>query len=357
MVKYYDGEKSVCHEVKLKFSANKTRITSGEEILTTWRNEDLYILNYPEDPMPGRLANSLIDGAYLEIENISAWNKITGNANIVRSKGIHIPAAWGVVILLIIAAGVFSLGSIYLVPKMSQVVASIVPYSLERKLGEKVEESFVVDVDKCVAPKGLFALGRMMDKIEPPEDLKIMVVKNMEINAFALPGNIVVVYEGLIRNAEKPEEVLGVLAHELGHVEEKHALEGVIRAIGFKMMMMIIIGQGSDIASNMLSNNYSQDDESEADYIAVEKLYNNRINPKGMVTFLENFKDEEEAANEALSESGVELLNNVFSTHPLVKDRIKLMEEQIKNLDKIRYRRVISDNDWKNLKNVCSRVE
>jgi len=41
----------------------------------------------------------------------------------------------------------------------------------------------------------------------------------------------------------------------------------------------------------------------------------------------------------------------------LVKNRIKLMEEQIKKLDKIRYRRVISDNDWKNLKNVCSRVE
>lgn len=359
MIKYYDGEKAASQEVRLKFSQSKTKILIGEDVIATWRNDDLYILNRPELPLPGRIGCKMIDGAYLEFSNSKAWEKIISNGSIMKSTGFHIPAAWGVVVLLIIFSVIFSVGSIYLVPKFSTMVASVIPYSWERKLGETVEESFVGDVPICVEPNGLRALARLYSKLDLPEDTRVIVVKTPDINAFALPGNIIVFFDGLILNANDPGEVLGVMSHELAHVTEKHALEGMIRSIGFQMMLSVIIGGASDIAGSVIENDYSQDDEMTSDLIAIQTMHDNNIDPIHFINFLKLIGGEEHEIVEEDTNlsSGMDILMKLGSSHPATKERIRVINEKIATFDNVQYESALSAYDWNKLRNICSRIE
>ena len=67
---------------------------------------------------------------------------------------------------------------------------------------------------------------------ENPYTFEITVVKSDVVNAFALPGGYIVVFTGLMKKAESPEEVSGVLAHELNHVLQRHGLERIVKQLG-----------------------------------------------------------------------------------------------------------------------------
>jgi len=116
------------------------------------------------------------------------------------------------------------------------------------------------------------------------------VVENPAINAFALPGGVIVVHTGLIRATHIPEELAGVLAHEVQHVEQRHSLKAMIRETGLRGLWAAVSGDlggtlAGQAALRLGSLRFSRDAEREADARGFEALVERDIDPQGMVDF------------------------------------------------------------------------
>jgi Zn-dependent protease with chaperone function len=124
------------------------------------------------------------------------------------------------------------------------------------------------------------------------------VVDSPEVNAFAMPGGYVVVYSGLIEAADSAEEVAGVLAHEVQHVELRHSLRNLIHGLGWRAVLALAMGDVSGgvwvgLADQLGSLRYGRDLERQADLEGLRALRRAGIGPDGMVSFFAKLADKE----------------------------------------------------------------
>lgn len=143
-----------------------------------------------------------------------------------------------------------------------------------------------------------------------------------EVNAFAMPGGTVVVYTGLLKRADSAEEVAGVLAHEVQHVELRHSLKNLLHSLGWRAVLALALGDvtGSvwgDMAHRLGSLSYGRELEREADLGALQALRNAGIGARGLLTFFARLAESE----------GPDL--SLLSSHPASRERIVLIEQAI----------------------------
>jgi Zn-dependent protease with chaperone function len=124
------------------------------------------------------------------------------------------------------------------------------------------------------------------------------VVKDPAINAFAMPGGIVVVNSGLIEATRRAEELAGVLAHEVQHVEQRHSLQAVIKDLGLRGLWLLATGDiGSGLTGRAILElqtlSFSRDAELQADAVGFGKLVDAGIDPSGMSDFFTVLAKEE----------------------------------------------------------------
>jgi Zn-dependent protease with chaperone function len=146
-------------------------------------------------------------------------------------------------------------------------------------------------------------------------------------NAMALPGGHVIVNAGLMELAETPEEISGVIAHELAHVIHKHAFRKLISDAGPFLVLRLffrdqgglfgLLGGGSEF---LIRQSFSQDFEREADASAWDYLIASKINPRGYITMLAKLKQEEEKFARLMPETGS------MRSHPPTQRRIDKLE-------------------------------
>lgn len=99
-------------------------------------------------------------------------------------------------------------------------------------------------------------------------------------NAFALPGGHIMVTDELVRALNNENEILAVLAHEAGHVEEHHGIRNIIQSLGTVALLTVIVGDISALAETVLVSgpvlfqqlSYSRDLEREADRFSLQQL-------------------------------------------------------------------------------------
>lgn len=170
-------------------------------------------------------------------------------------------------------------------------------------------------------------------------------IRDASLNAFALPGGYIAVHTGTIIAAKNESELAGVLAHEIGHVSQRHIARMIESqrsnlplTIGSLLLAILAaraggnsgghaaaaIAMGSQAAMVQSMLNYSQDAEREADRIGLQTLYNAGFNPQGMVGFFERLQ-----ATNRLYESAAPAY---LSTHPLTINRLSDMEARTKQL-------------------------
>ena len=120
---------------------------------------------------------------------------------------------------------------------MVRAIAARVPMEWERKMGQEEidklrQEGELVDNTNQIAQ--LTELAQPLIKVLPPNrrDLKFFIKDDDSPNAFALPGEFVVVHKGLLDMVDTPEQLLGVLAHELAHETQRHMIRQRIAAEG-----------------------------------------------------------------------------------------------------------------------------
>ena len=160
----------------------------------------------------------------------------------------------------------------------------------------------------------------------PGLDYRFYLVNSAMVNAFALPGGHVYVTRGLVERTRDGGELAGVLAHEIGHVAERHGVEKLQRYLRTGTLIstlynLLPFGEPSLLQQNptqlagiLWSAQHSREDEKEADRLAVEYLVRAGFDPGSIVSFMETLVAEEEDDASPLSAW--------FSTHPLTADRI-----------------------------------
>ena len=156
------------------------------------------------------------------------------------------------------------------------------------------------------------------------------------MNAFAVPGGFIYINRGLIERAQEMDQVAGVLAHEIGHVTQRHSVKQMQKAqnanIGVTLACVLTrvcesqaAGAAINIAGGAIFARFSRQDEAEADQVGVQYVTRAGIDPRGIPEMFEILLQERRARP-----AGVEAW---FLTHPLEEDRIAATQAQINRID------------------------
>lgn len=225
--------------------------------------------------------------------------------------------------LILIALFLFNLG------KVVDWAASKVPIAYETRIGDMVlaqtrAQSRVIESGPAV--DAVTHIGARLTAGSRYQ-YRWVVVQNNEINAFAAPGGVVVVYSGLIKQTARPEELAGVLAHEVAHVELRHSLQGLIKKAGFSILLSFAMGDWSGTAiggaiSTLTEMKFSRDAETQADEEGLRRLVKANISPQGMPEFFAKLAKKESV--------GADL--SMLSTHPASQERMKRLQDDIRQL-------------------------
>jgi predicted Zn-dependent protease len=191
----------------------------------------------------------------------------------------------------------------------------------ERKLGELILKTIKAtqdEIDSATVRPFIDSLGRRICEASNLDysKLKIHVVKSSEVNAFALPDNNMVIYTGLIDYARSAEEVAGVMAHEIGHMEKKHVMKKLVKEIGFAMLFTIAGGDAGyeilrETARVLSSTAFDRQQETDADNFAIELMAKADIDPSSLGNFLFRLAKDHDMPEELVW----------ISTHPESKSR------------------------------------
>ena len=139
----------------------------------------------------------------------------------------------------------------------TEYAAPLLPYSLQAKLGESVFEELTADKDECHGKAGLKALNDLANRLakaaDYPHEITVHVWEGGPVNAFTLPGGILVFYSDLIEQAKDGSQVAGVMAHEIGHVVHYHPMKGLVRQYGIELLVRLVSGGYSDLLGTLAS--------------------------------------------------------------------------------------------------------
>lgn len=126
-----------------------------------------------------------------------------------------------------------------------------------------------------------------------------LVKQDDTVNAFAMPGGIIVVHAGLLDKASNPTELAAVLAHEIQHVEQRHSLRQMISSLGWGALLALTLGDTSSLAALVAhqagTTYFSRDMESEADRLGFQALLRAGIAPSGMLSFFDRLEHGDKA--------------------------------------------------------------
>lgn len=267
----------------------------------------------------------------------------------------------GVLILLLFFYAAFKIVPHYFVDQL----VDKVPVEWEEKLGDAVLSAFPVEKNpdpKVIALlKDILRLLKQSKVEETPYNLKIFILPTEEINALALPGGNIIVFEGLLKIANSPEELAGVLAHEAQHIFLKHSTRGIIRSLASGMLLALVLGDANavmestvSIAGQLDTLGFSRKMETEADIKGVELMLDAKINPQGMLSIYnkllkEELKLEENKKNNS-SSKGMKEVFSYLSTHPSAKSRLKKLENKINKISGKYWIPLYPNSNWNEIK-------
>lgn len=233
-------------------------------------------------------------------------------------------------------------------PLLSGLVAPLVPTRVEEAVGAEMIKDTGNNGSFCTDPEGMEALRTLVSRLAAhapaKHEFKVYVSDQDIVNAFAAPGAHVVLFQPIITKADGPNEVAGVLAHEMGHVIELHPTEGLVEAVGYGIFGMLTPGseENKKVAKSLLTNHYSRGDELDADRVGVELLNADGIDSRGLFSFFDRLK---------ASGDDIPGAAEFMSTHPSGETRRA-------NLEDVAHegKPALSDEEWAALKGICQQT-
>ena len=216
----------------------------------------------------------------------------------------------------------------------------------ERRLGESIMRQIRADrayYDEPEATDYINSLGNRLASrsTDTRQDFEFFLIRDSQINAFALPGGFIGVNTGLILSAQAESEVAGVMAHEIAHVTQRHIArmlmqqdQSALATLGTIAAALLLsrvsteaaeaafaFGQAAAIQNQL---NFTRDNEREADRVGLQILDQAGFDPRGMADFFERMQ-----RATRVYESGAP---SYLRTHPLTFERIADMQNRTESL-------------------------
>lgn len=325
---YHDGISSNSKQVELVFHDDGSISISGEGISKICLLDDVSfsprlgniprVITLSDNATCHVVDNDIID-AFLKVHNRGVASSII---HLLESRIVYVLAA-------ALFTGFFSWGMVvYGVPYFSKQIAFNLPVEVDRALGQGTLETLdkIIFTDSVMETKIQHRLASRFDEmkatIESAQDYELLFRHGNKIgaNAFALPSGIIVVTDELVELSGNDDEVIAVLAHEIGHLAYRHSVRMVLQDAAIAVLISTITGDPFSTSSlvvalpTLLANaSYSREFEREADNYAYQYLTTNEIQLDSFAIILEKITESD-------SEPGIE---NYLSSHPATSERIK----------------------------------
>ncbi len=220
-------------------------------------------------------------------------------------------------------------------------LAHAIPWSLEKKMGSMISAPKTECRYSSQADALLKRLVKRLYPIYPDDDhfsIEVHVADNPDINAYATLGGMITLNSGLLNKAQSPEEIAGVLAHEIEHVHSRHIMEGALVHLFTSEGVYMIFGKTSTagFARYLLNMSFTRDQEAQADEGGLRRLQAARVDNQGFKSFFERMEKKGSATT-------------FLSDHPSNKSRME-MTDQYKVKDP---QPIMTKDEWEVLRNYC----
>ncbi len=315
---YYDGQSARTAKVRVEFNG---------QCLTIPELQKSYKFNECEVVPPlarTRRAVNLPDGGKIETDDLAGFHEL----ELLGNHGLRLvnllEQYWGAVLVCMAGLILFVWAfSIYGLPVIAKAAARVIPIQVTEAISE---QSLKLMDRQFFEPSGLDSatetiFEELNSEIGLNCRLEIRSSPLLGANAFALPSGIIVMTDELIKLAQSDAEIMGVLAHEMGHIHHKHSIRGVIQNSGIFFLLAMLAGDLTSITSMaatlptlLVETGYSREFEREADQFAANYLISHGWGTAPFISMLKRLDDDE-----------VEI-PSFLSTHPATEERIKLLE-------------------------------
>lgn len=334
---YYDGRTSRRSAVRVRASDRALHLTGAG------LNIEIPLAEAVVDPPVGDTPRvlHLPGGAQLQTGDDAAIAALFPRANRIERWVHGLERRWGYALAaLVISAGFAWWCVVFGLPVAARIVAVTIPVDIESKLGDQTLAA--LDRSFC-GPTALDAatqknLSKNFETITAGLDdgyryrLELRACGGMGPNAFAMPGGAIVVTDDLIKLAQNDQQVAAVLAHEIGHVKNRHGLRLALQAAGLSALIAAIAGDAVSITSlavalptALLQSGYSREFEYEADTYAFGRLKALGLSPRHFAEIMarmDAFHSKERNATTSEQKAG-DKVRDYFSTHPITAERIE----------------------------------
>ena len=241
------------------------------------------------------------------------------------------------------------------IPAAAGMLAARVPVSWEERLGQAAVEQITASRRRCIDRDREEAIGAIVKRLMEPQPIspytvRVTVVDDGTVNAFAVPGGQVVLLRGLVERTRTPEELAGVLAHELQHVLQRHTTRLLLQHASTGLLLVAVSGDitgamayGIESARVLGTLRYSRHLESEADVEGLRMLLAADVDPRGMIAFFETMR---------AAERGASATFRYLASHPLAAERVEALKQLAGSHTK-EFRPLLPGRDWADVRRVC----
>jgi Zn-dependent protease with chaperone function len=244
------------------------------------------------------------------------WHRSAGFSNAFWKTAIALTAGSAIALVLMIwqfdVVAAWAAGRVS--PENERRLGQSVMEGMHRE-GRLIEESLALDAIRDIG-------GRLA--ADSTRKYEWYLKDDPSINAFAAPGGFIVVHTGLINAIDTPDELAGVLAHEIQHVEQRHALQLLIYNLGWATALGVLLGDPSTLTTIVLlqagSLTFNREFESQADAEGLETLRKAGVPPESLAAFFKKMLEKDRASS-----------LDWLSTHPSTEARVAKIEATLKD--------------------------
>jgi beta-barrel assembly-enhancing protease len=347
--RFFDGSSSAPDAVSVALAEGGLAIAApgGARL---WPYRELRLVEEAYDGRPARLRALSGGEARLVVDDAAFLPALIAKARHLRRRnrrGRRLEpraAGWTAGVAAAIAAIYFGL------PIAAGPLAAIIPLAWEEALGETTRTTLLDQLGSgtriCDAPDGKAALERLVARLAATMPSRytwrVEVADTKELNAVNLPGGYILLLRGLVDDAKSPEELSGVLAHEMGHGISRHTTRGLIGNVVVQALLTVFAGDSArwaGTAADVALRSHSREAEREADRLGVEMLNRAGIRAAPFAGWFRRLAAEEKTA-----------ANKYVSTHPPSLDRAADVEARGTGKGD-----AMSAEDWKALRAICTK--
>ncbi len=236
-----------------------------------------------------------------------------------------------IIIMSILVIGIVVSGITHGIPFLANKAAVAIPKSINNSLGRgtlELLDKLYFETSNLKQEQRELLLNEFKNMSEELQVEQTLILhfrngSSMGANAFSLPSGDIIVTDQLVELADNNQQIISVLAHEIGHVVERHSLRQVLQSMSIVVLVSIMsgdVGTASSLTASLptllIQANYSRSFETEADQFAIEYLRKKNIPEKAFSTMLLKLENSH-SSDDTLS---------FLSSHPMTKQRIKNTE-------------------------------